>query len=60
MDLSKTYDCLLHGLIIVMVYGSNKTSYSPKKAENRFLHSLWNDIIRGVPVGSISGPLCFC
>ena len=69
-DLSKTFDCLDHGLLsaklnalgfylpalrLVYVYFLNRKQRI--KSENSY--STWNEIIFGVSQGSILGPLLF-
>ena len=70
MDLSKAYDCLPHDLIIAKfeAYGLSKSSLSllleyltshKQRVKTGSSYSVWNEIKRGVPQGSISGPLLF-
>ena len=70
MDLSKAYDCLPHDLIIVKfeAYGLSKHSLSlllgyltsrKQRVKIGSSYSKWNEIKRGVPHGSILGPLLF-
>ena len=68
MNLSKAYDCLPHNLIIdnFEAYGLSKSSLillldylTSRKQRGKIgsSYSLWNEIKRGVPQGSILGPL---
>ena len=68
MDLSKAYDCLTHDLIIAKfeAYGLSKSSLSllvdyltsrKQRVKIGSSYSVWNEIKRGVPQGSILG---FC
>ena len=70
MDLSKTYDCLPHDLLIAKLecYGINKIGLplildylSCRKQRTKIAssYSSWYDIIRSAPQGSILGPLLF-
>ena len=70
VDISKAYDCLPHDLMIVKfeAYRLRKSSLSllldyltPRKQRVKIgsSYSIWNEIKRGVPQGSILGPLFF-
>ena len=70
MDLSKAYDCLRHDLIIAKfeAYGLSKSSLSllldylasrKQRVKIGSSYSVWNEIKRGFPQGSILGPLLF-
>ena len=70
MDLSKAYDCVPHELLIAKLecYGIDKvglsfildyTSRRRPRTKMSSSRSSWYDIIRGLPHGSILGPLFF-
>ena len=70
MDLSKAYDCLPHDLLVAKLeaYGvgkaalnliSNYLSHQKQRTKTGSPYSDWYEIVRGVPKGSILGPLLF-
>ena len=70
MDLSKVYDCLPHDLLVAKceAYGIDKAGLSliydylsnlKQQTKINSSYSDWFNIVRGVPEGSIIGPLQF-
>ena len=70
IDLSKAYDCLPHDLLVAKfeAYGIDKTGLSliydylsnrKQRTKINSSYSGWYNIVRGVPRGSILGPLLF-
>ena len=70
MDLSKAYDCLSHDLLIaklepyVLDIGSlnfllHHLSLRRHRTKVGFSYRKWSEICRGIPQGSILGPLLF-
>ena len=69
-DLSKAFDCLPHGLLIAKLnaYGvsnsacelvANYLSNRQQRVKIGSSRSKWNDLEKGVPQGSVYGPLLF-
>ena len=70
MDLSKAHDCLSHDLLIAKLeaYGSDVGSLNfsldylslrQHRTKVGSSYSKWSEICRGIPQGSILGPLLF-
>ena len=70
MELSKTFDSILHDLLIAKMhaYGFSKTSllffysYLKRRKQNVWInntHSIFQILLSGVPQGSMLGPILF-
>ena len=70
MDLSKAYDCLPHDLMVAKLESysiskeglqliSDYLSYRKQRTKIGSAYSDWANVIRGIPQGSILGPLLF-
>ena len=70
MDLSKAFDCLPHSLIIAKLYAyglsfdscellSSYLSDRVQRVKIKNTRSPWKYVTKGVPQGSILGPLLF-
>ena len=70
MDFSKAYDCLPHDLLVAKLEAysvgkaalnliSNCLSHRKQRTKIGCSYSDWYEIVRGVPQGSVLGPLIF-
>ena len=70
MDLSKAYDCLPHDLMVAKLEAeglaeeslqliNHYLSYRKQRTKIGSAYSDWVNVIRGIPQGSIVGPLLF-